>query len=362
MMFNRQAFSLLGTSLMLLVAPSLQAAPSENQWQAFSTAAVTNHILPRYQALADSSASLSQATQQFCKQPTEQGLAQAKQDFHNTMAAWQGIQHVQFGPVEILMRNFSLQFWPDKKNLGGKQLAGLLNNEDPASLSDERFRAASVAIKGLPAMERLLFADDALNQFQNHPFRCQLTVTVADYIAGMGRDIRHEWQQYADEFKQIDGEGYYEDTTEAVTDLLKAMVEPVEVVRDMKILRPLGKSEQRAKPRRSESWRSERSLDNMIINLQALHELYRTGGDNSPYNLLKLEGASEQAERIEQRFQSLISQLKAVPAPLYRSVKTPEHYQQLRQISVDLKAQTNDMEAAMKPLNIQLGFNSRDGD
>ena len=214
----------------------------------------------------------------------------------------------------------------------------------------------------MPALERLLFADDALAQYQTHPFRCQLTTTIADYVAGMGRDISNEWKLYQQEFQQIDGEGYYEDTTEAVTDLLKAMVEPVEVVRDMKILRPLGKSEQRSKPRRSESWRSGRSLENMTINLQALQELYHTGGENSPYALLKLQGNTELAERIDQNFNRILAQLKTIPAPLYSSVKAPEHYKQLQVISGELKAQTAALEQAMKPLNIQLGFNSRDGD
>lgn len=362
MTLHKQALTLLSTSLMLMIAPQLQAAPNDSQWQAFSRAAVNHHIVPRYQDLKNSSADMAQSVEQFCQQPDAAQLGKVRQQFHNTMDAWQAVQHIQFGPVEILMRNFSLQFWPDKKNLGAKQLNKLLKEEDPASLGNERFRAASVAIKGLPAMERLLFADDTLEQYQSHPFRCEVTGTVARYIAGMGRDIDHEWQQYAQEFQQIDGEGYYEDTTEAVTDLLKAMVEPVEVIRDMKILRPLGKAEDRAKPRRSESWRSGRSLQNMVINVEALHDLYRTGGENSPYGLLKQQGNTAMAEQIEQRFMRINVLLKSIPAPLYTALKKPEHYKQLQEISRELKAQTVALEAAMKPLNIQLGFNSRDGD
>lgn len=362
MTLHKHALSLLSTSLLLLVAPQLQAAPSEAQWQAFSKAAVSNHILPRYQALSSTSAELSQAVQTLCQQPDASTLASSQQQFHRTMTAWQGIQHVQFGPVQTLMRNFSLQFWPDKKNLGAKQLNALLSAEDSNSLSAERFRAASVAVKGLPALERLLFAKDALSQYQAHPFRCELTTTVADYVAGMGHDIAQEWQLYQQEFQQIDGNGYYDDTTEAVTDLLKALVEPVEVVRDMKILRPLGKSAERTKPRRSESWRSERSFDNMVANLEALYELYHSGGDNSTYGLLKLQGASAQAEQIELSFNRIIAQLKAIPMPLHQAVKDPQQYKQLQVISGELKAQTAALENAMGPLEIQLGFNSRDGD
>ncbi|WP_315981987.1 hypothetical protein [Aliamphritea spongicola] len=59
---------------------------------------------------------------------------------------------------------------------------------------------------------------------------------------------------------------------------MKALVEPVEVIRDLKILRPLGTAAKdvngKVKPRRSESWRSSRSLRNIEVNVATLHDLY----------------------------------------------------------------------------------------
>ncbi|MBY4676514.1 imelysin family protein [Marinobacterium arenosum] len=353
---------LLAGSALTGVAFTAQAAPTEQQWQAFSQAVAAEHILPRYRTLAESSAQLQQQSEALCGDSSEATLHSTRQAFHQTMDAWQAIQHVQFGPVELLMRNFSLQFWPDKKNLGGKQLSALLQNADPATLDAEHFRAASVAVKGLPALERLLFADDALAQYQQQPFRCQLTAAITGHVATMSREIDSEWQQYRQEFEQLNGSGYYEDANEAATDLLKSLVEPIEVVRDNKLLRPMGSSASKPKPRRAESWRSGRSLRNIRINLQTQQALFNSGGEHSVKALLTAEGEAALAQQIDDAFTLILGQLEQLPSPLSRTLKDAQHYQQLQLISDELKALHFALSQAMQPLEIQLGFNSRDGD
>lgn len=343
----------------LLLSTHAPAAPSETQWQAINQQLTEQHVLPRYQALANSSQQLQKHTAQLCQQPNEETLNASRQAFHSTMDAWQGIQHIQFGPVEFLMRNFSLQFWPDKKNLTSKQLNALLSAEDPNSLSSEYFRGASIAVKGLPALERLLFSDKPLSAYG-----CQLTEVIAANVHTMSREIAQEWQQQ--QLARIrtapDGSDYYEDSTEAATELMKALVEPIEVIRDLKLLRPLHKGANKAKPRRSESWRSARSLRNIQLNLAALAELYRGNDRASVKELLITEGQGEMANQIDDAFRSLDKQLAAVQPPLYKAVKDQDNHAKLRTISTDMKALHQQLEQAMRKLNIQLGFNSRDGD
>jgi len=358
-MFSRTSLLpvLIPVATLLLAGGVAHAAPSNAQWQAINVQLTRDHILPRYQTLASNSAELAKATDMLC-QDTNQ-LAAAQKAFHKTMDAWQGIQHVQFGPVEFLMRNYSMQFWPDKKNLTSKQLNELLSQEDTASLSLDYFRGASIAVKGLPALERLLFS----NKFQT-PYGCQLTAAIASNVATMSREIAQEWesQQLPRIDAAPDGEDYYEDSTEAATELMKALVEPVEVVRDLKLLRPLHKGANKAKPRRSESWRSERSLRNIQLNLAALAELYRGNGSTSVRALLTAEGEEELANQIDAHFQQLDSQLNSINKTLYLAVKDPADHATLKQVSDQMKGLHRRLEEAMQKLNIQLGFNSRDGD
>ncbi|MGB0465911.1 MAG: imelysin family protein [Pontibacterium sp.] len=344
---------------LFFISGLLHASPRDNTWQALNISLVQEQIIPRYQTLAEQSKHLLTTTEQLCAAPGQTTLNNAHSAFHNTMDAWQGIQHVQFGPVTFLMRNFSLQFWPDKKNLIGKQLNKLQQSKTQKSLTAEYFRGASIAVKGLPALERLLFDNKTLDAYS-----CQLTIAIAKQVHHMSQATYREWlDTQLNEFVLAPGgSGYYEDSTEAATDLMKSLVEPVEVIRDLKLLRPLHKSARQAKPLRAESWRSQRSLRNIQLNMAALSALYQGNPHHSLKALLAAEGQKVLSEQIGHSFDTLKIQLEQIPTPLYQAVKDPASHQQLRLISVQMKQLHQQLETAMKSLNIQLGFNSRDGD
>ena len=59
-------------------------------------------------------------------------------------------------------RAFRIEYWPDKRNVVGRQLAEVLKKQDHAALEPERFATTTVGVQGLPALERMLFGDDAL--------------------------------------------------------------------------------------------------------------------------------------------------------------------------------------------------------
>ncbi|MFX8852658.1 imelysin family protein, partial [Acinetobacter baumannii] len=62
------------------------------------------HVTPRYARLAEATAKLDQAGQALCQQPDQARLAQARAAYVAGFAAWEGIQHVSFGPVELFFR------------------------------------------------------------------------------------------------------------------------------------------------------------------------------------------------------------------------------------------------------------------
>ncbi|WP_067868551.1 imelysin family protein [Neptuniibacter marinus] len=346
----------------LLNAPIAAAEISQERWLKLNQAAVNEHILPSYNALAEKSKTLAMASASLCAAPSEENLRNAEAHFIDTLNAWQGIQHVQFGPIELLMRNFTIQFWPDKKNLTSKQLNIILKNQDPASLEPEFFRTASIAVKGLPAMERILFADDALKQIEENPYRCQFLQSVSDYLVIQTDNTNKEWQEYKQEFSTlISEEGIYENAQEASIDIMKAQVEPLEVIRDLKILRPLG-NKGKAKARRLESWRSKNALQNIQMNIQSLHHLYSGLKDYNLFQLLKEEGANDLADSIEQQFITIETTLGKIPTPLSLHLKEPKVKEQLLLIAQELKQLHESLDKTMPALGLQLGFNSRDGD
>ena len=347
----------------VLASVSIQTSANVNNetWMELNQNLVREHVLPRYQMLAEQSAQLEQSTAQLCKSPDLKKLNAAQQQFISAFASWQAIQHVQFGPIELLMRSFSLQFWPDKKNLTSKQLNKLLLAEDDSTLEDEYFQTASIAVKGFPAMERILFSDNALETLNKNPFRCQFLHAVSLNVASTTANTHNEWLEYQNEFSYLSSEeGYYESSQEASIDLMKAQIEPLEIIMDLKLARPLGKK--KAKAKRLESWRSKHSLENVKINIQSLHHMYSGTSGLNLKTLLENQGAVDRAVAIEEQFTALEAVLNKVPSPLSEHIYEPEVREQLLLLIQGIEILHESLGKSMAMLELQLGFNSRDGD
>ena len=351
--------------LLCLISPFSHALTQE-QWRAFNLQTVDHYILPAYQSLAIKAQQLKQASQTVCKDPknnSAENLASTRLAFHETMDAWQHIQNVQFGPIQILMRNYSMQFWPDKKNHVSKQLAQLLSSQDPQALSDAEFHKASVSIKGLPAIERFLFEQDASQALLEKPFHCQVLMRIATYTAESAQAIANEWQEMKQHFVDTQQEdSYFEDDMDAAISLLKSLIEPIEVIRDLKLLRPMGSEFGQQRVTRLESWRSERSLRNIQLNIASLWQLYQgTDSETERGGLSALLDQQTHAS-IKEQFALLQQQLATIPDPIEQSMETREGYAALAEMSQSLKALHEQLESAVAGLGLHLGFNSRDGD
>ncbi|MGB0662646.1 MAG: imelysin family protein [Pontibacterium sp.] len=354
-----RAFSLsLATVITMASSTFALAAPNSEQMQAIILASADQHFAPRYQALAETSATLASKVAATCNDPGQ--LDEAKTAYHQAMDAWQGIQHMQVGPVTTLMRNFSMQYWPDTKNQGSRHLGKLLASNDPSQISQDALAHASIAVKGFPAMERLLFSDKELTGF-----RCDTAAAISQYIATQAKDITLEWPDFRDNglATAADVNDYYDEQLEAFVDVMKALVEPVEALRDQKLLRPLGASIEKAAPRRAESWRSERSLKNLKLNLQALSELYNgLNAEHTLSSLLVASGHGEIDQQIVQAFAQIDQHLANMPEAMAPLLTSPEGYQNLVAVADEVKVLNYALNDAMDALEIQLGFNSRDGD
>jgi uncharacterized protein len=348
--------SALACVLILISLSSLsQAEPSEADWKAFNNATVNHFIIPAYQSLSSSAQALNKSTQTLCQLPTTDALKYSQEQFHLTMDDWQSIQNIAFGPIEFSMRSHSLQFWPDKKNHIGKQLGVLLHSNNPELLRDNAFQKASISVKGLPAIERLLFSKTALEDLKENDFQCQVLTTISQNVQNISIALHNEWQehmrsQFADA-KQLDG--YFEDDIDAATAILKTIIEPLEVIRDLKLKRPLGSAFGKEKAKRLESWRSERSLRNIKLNIHSLQQMF-----------IGLEALlpAKSFTKISQHYEQLNKTVQQINAPLETAVSTAEGYQATLSLYTQIGVLHKDLEMAISALGIHLGFNSRDGD
>jgi len=277
------------------------------------------------------------------------------------MDAWQGIQHVQFGPITLFMRNYALHYWPDKRGTGARQIRSALNQTETV-YDVEYFREASVSLQGFPAMERVLFAPETKSLLKPGQNYCRFAEGLSQHMLGTAREIRQEWQdEQKNQMLQPDSSTYYSNHKAAAVPLMKSLAEPLLVIEDYKLDYVLGDHPEEARWKRSESWRSGQTLSNIRINLESLQELYSGLKPLSIKSLLAAEGEEDFAETIDQEFDRLQQKLAALSAP-EKPRLSPELDRQLRELETGISDLYEQLELAMGVLNIQLGFNSRDGD
>lgn len=351
---------LLGTTIF---STSALATPTTEDWRTFNHEMLEHHVVPRYHALEVSAEKLKLSSAALCQNIDQAQLEKARNAFHHTMDAWQSIQHIRSGPIEMMMRNYSMQFWPDKKNHVGKHLDKLIADKDSKSLTTDDFYSITVAVRGLPAIERLLFDPAALKELQNDAFRCQVLERISAYVDEMSQAVTSEWQkdmvtEFANAGKSEDS--LYESPEEVAVTLLKPIIENIEIIKELKILRVLGSQLDMVKPKRLESWRSERSLTNIQLNIAAVKAIYE--GENGSASSLRQLITEGERTQIDELFAVVEAPLAAFEQPMETLVTTQQGYQAFSDLAVDLERLLKATEAAISNNGIFLGFNSRDGD
>lgn len=333
--------------------------------EALNRAAVEGHVLPRYDALAAATEKLEQTSKAFCTMPAAARTVETlQQAYHHAADAWQDIQHIRFGPIDLFFRSQRFAFWPDPRNTIGKQMAELIARHANGSLNADTLGRGSVAVQGLPALERVIFGEDAkkLQAGADAAFRCGYVTAIAENLADMARETQQEWRApnkgfAAQMLKPGQGaDARYRDAQEATLELFKSLYTAIELAGDHKLARPLGASADDARPRLAESWRSERSLRNIQHNLAAAADLYATAfAPQVPDKSLD--------SAIRTAFAQARASATALPMPLERAVQDAGARKAAEKLAADTQAlKSLVMQRLPEALQIPVGFNALDGD
>jgi predicted lipoprotein len=331
--------------LLAALALPLHAAPPAGLAERVADA----HARPAYARLATTTAALQHDADAFCRAPDTAALARLQARHQAAFLAWQGAQHLRFGPIQLFMREFRFDLWPDKRGSVGKHLARLLDevSTDPGPLEPRRFAVGSVAVQGFSAMERLLH-DPATAAFAGPGFapRCQVLGAIAANLAGMSAALAADWAQPAAP----------DDPAGDEAGLLANLHTALERVVAQKLALPLGSDAAHARGTRAEAWRSGLARAAIRENLEATRALYRVA-------FAERARAAGLDAPIEADFEAALSALAAIRVPLAEAVAEPgarAQVETLRTRVSELKARIGGELAPA--LELTLGFNNLDGD
>ena len=333
---NRTVFALIA-----LVAPMVTQADTVND-------IVDAHILPKFDALAEHTQSLSDVAANDCSR-TSVDLRSA---YGVAFDAWISASHLRFGPTETDDRAFALAFWPDSRGATPRALTHLLSDQDPIAASLEDYTQVSIAARGFYALEFLLYDDDLMTNGRQS-YQCQLIQTISADIAATSQNILDDWRQnYASTMQNPTSTGPYRNEKEVLQEMFKSLATGLQFTAESRLGRPLGTFE-RSRPNRAEARRSGRSSRHVRLSLLALHDLARFLAQGNP----------EVSRKLGARFDRALSQVSALNDPTFASVANPQ-----TRIKVEVVQQSVDAIRALVRdelgpiLGVAAGFNALDGD
>lgn len=309
---------------------------------------VDGHILPRFEALAETTQGLSSVAADDCD-PASDTLRAA---YGAAFDAWVSASHLRLGPTEADDRAFALAFWPDSRGVTPRALSALLSDQDPIAASVADYGQVSIAARGFYALEFLLY-DETLMSMGDPDYHCQLVQTISSDIAQTSQNILDGWHtDYAVTLQTPSPTGVYRTEDEAMQEILKALSTGLQFTSDSRLGRPLGTFDQ-PRPTRAEARRSRRSSQHVMLSLVALQDLAIRLTTNTADLSTKLDASFERA----------LSQLSDLNDPDFARVSDPQSRLKVEIVQQSVDAIRALVRDELSPaLGVAVGFNSLDGD
>ncbi len=355
--------------VLLLLLPVGAQARTDEEWTAFNLELAQKYIAPRFAAFAETAARLDTTAEAFCGAPSADALAGLRDAFLATAEAWGTVEHLKTGPASIDHRAERINFWPERKNITGRQLAALLKRPGVASLDAKTLAQGSVAVQGLPALEMLLYDDDGeAALLAGDVPRCAVVQAIAANIAAIAADLAQSWSAedgFIATLKQpATPNPFFATGAEATKRFFNDLLTQYLLLTDVKLLAPLGTTPERAQPKLAEGWRSGRSLAVLTANVRSTHAMYGKEGEFGLRSLLA-EGIDmhEIDREIQNAFDATDAALATMPGPVDVAVMTPEGRQAVMMTIHHLHRVYEQTAGRFGPaVDMSVGFNGLDGD
>lgn len=347
-----------------LVLFSASPFAQEFDWTPSNIEVAKNHIVPKYQALAMASTRIHGDIAELCADiDNNVALNDAiKQSYRNLFSAWAEVQHIKFGPVSFLERYERFHYWPDKHNVGSRQLQQLLTGIESGSVAagDLVLSNKSVSVQGLSALERLLFSPSQTLSESG----CILSLKITTNLQDIANQTDSSWRlapvEFAKEFELAGrAQGTYGSSLDVATMLGNSLATQLLLIAEYKLGRALPKEQGgRVYQRQLEAWLSESSLTIIEKSLLSLREFYLMAFGE------RMEELDEALHtKIIDQFTLIKEQIYAFDQPLINAIVEEKNLNEIMNLQTEIMT----LEALLRSelfatLDFATRFNSLDGD
>jgi hypothetical protein len=338
---------------------------------AFDHAGLARDFLERFMRpeaarFAESAAMLRDAVAGLCNDPSRRRLKAAQSAFRTAAQALATIEPIRFGPNREQSRLERLLLFPDPKGLVRRQVEKALAEGDGRILSAEALYERSVALQGLPALELVLFGEDAgavAGRGEESARRCGFARAIAENIKGIADAIARAWSDPAGYSRLMlepsaDNPVYLK-PEEVTLELAQTLINGIEAVRDVRLAGPLGLREAGKAPTAGVLEISGATVAVVAGNLEGLLALYGKGGLEQ-----RLAGAEPRLARlVVEELGRALDSIRRVKGSMPEARRRRQDRQLLIALGFPLKnAQEQVAQLISAATGISIGFNAGDGD
>jgi hypothetical protein len=166
-----------------------------------------NIIIPAFEDFAAKTSALKSATEQFSNNPTQQTLAELRQEWVESYTAWQRVSMFEMGKAMELRYRDNLNIYPtDTDEILENIREGTYNLELPSLNNSQGFPALDFLLYGLDESDQELLS--YYTTHENADSYKGYVTDVATRIDTLTGTVLEEWQNgYRDEFVSNSGNG-----------------------------------------------------------------------------------------------------------------------------------------------------------
>ena len=343
--------ALMALSLLLPAGGAAAADP----YQTVVSQIAKGFFAPAYERIAEAALANSAAWQRFCKGQAATDASDLKARHKDLALAFAEIQSFTIGPIGQNSTRERLYFWPEKKNATAKGLAALLAGEAP--ITAERVTKASAAAQGIPALEQLIFGDDAANPGAQAR-RCEAGMAISANMASVLADIAKAWngpEGYAAQLARGQVDPQFSDSFQQVaTDMVTGFATGIASIQDQKLEPIIGKDAEEARPAQAEAHKAGLSKAMIIGNITGLRAFVANLGGGK-VDTLQIKSWDAMLATLQGKVEALDGFPDGVTDPARRAPA--------EKLLADLKTVHHLLETEIPvALDLKLGFNGLDGD
>lgn len=354
-------------SVLGLVLSVLAVQPAAADFNDAIDNAITGYIRPATTQFAKSAANLPGAVSALCEAGTELQTAAFEKAFSDTVRDFSRVQFLRFGPLLDDDRLSRLSFRPDPRGRGQRQIRKLYASKDPSVLSAQSLGKKSVAVQSLTALELIAFdknTDVVLGRSgENTNYTCGYALAIAGNVAQIAEATAAAWAD-PDGYSQLllsagPENARYRTATEAMEVIYNSLATGITITKDQDIIPALGKSEDKAKPRRFPFSRS----GNSVIYLAG--ELFGVRDALFSMDLKPLMSSEDHwtLDTLGFEFTNAGNYLEALETPLRGTFANTGNYNRVAALSITLSSIQELMsDGVAGALGLAGGFNALDGD